>query len=535
MPNWDAVSSPVITGSTGWDAVSSPVAVNIPKQDNAAAAPNAFERAQINKAEDRSFLGGFVDDLNPFSGAGSTVAGDMIEGAKSGVKAIGDLASSDYYNTPQPTPAADNLKAKRAAGTASINDYEKVFLEGGMNSPVGKLFQASQVIPSVNAVSTGVNKYVNPAIAKGLNVSPETVQIAEMGLPFLGKARGATGEITNPLNNLPEVKGVKQAISTNLTKPEAIPIEGDLSAAADPVGLKAMDAINKSYGSAIDKVSASEKAVKKVSVDIDAPDFNKVMEGAVTKIKNGLGQEGAGIVSDLEGIVGDIKKRSQVPDIYTSKPSGKININTNDLIDARRAINELMTSNKFPTTGTGSLMQAKGYIDSLIEQAKTNSPEFAGKYSTYRDDATHIAKKYTGNKALKPFWQPEDYVSYKAFKNGNADTPYSDTTLSRANEFLKNLNTDKTGRITAAVGALPPEIAIEVLKAAKNKANEANPGTVKAIAKGVGHALTGSPLSGLREVASTLTTKQKPNPINDFYKKVKLSDIGKQQKTGKKK
>lgn len=144
-----------------------------------------------------------------------------------GVSDLGDFATMNYTPSPDLLSANDNLKQKFWAGSgpdttllqqigsgggdASLEDYARVFMGGGSNSPPGKALSATMgIIPEFNAIGAGINKYVNPAIQEATGAGPATIQSAEMMLPFLGKAlpkRVASDETGNPLPSEPPSGG----------------------------------------------------------------------------------------------------------------------------------------------------------------------------------------------------------------------------------------------------------------------------------------------------------------------------------------
>lgn len=250
----------------------SPTADLIAGQTNAPDYSTPMGRIANNDKQGVGFWQGATNEINPFHRNDPntpTFAGDVGSSFASGAGAIKDLVSGDYFNNQQPIPQLTNLINNRKAGNDLIQDYEKAFLEGGANSPVGKLFQASQVIPSVNLTANAVNRYVNPAISDLTTANPQTVQIAELGLPFLmGKASGASGEITNPLKNLPEA---------NIQRRSALePATPDLT----EIGKLKTDAYNRAETSG--QVFAPEDLSNKFSADVNQAMRKPMSNGQLT-------------------------------------------------------------------------------------------------------------------------------------------------------------------------------------------------------------------------------------------------------------
>lgn len=439
---------------------------------------------------------------------------------KQGVQDLGNVTQiSDNTAT---LPARNNLATKYKAGTATRQDYEQALLEGAFNNPLGKLMsglgETVGVLPT-----TALNNYVNPAIARNTGATPEEVSMAEMTMPFALKGLKALPEAPAPV----EPPALPSAALDNAMSPLIEANKGNTFAKSPnplDVGLEANQGISKAYSAAQDKVSISERALRQNNIDIPAADFvpqvNKLVNYLSDKILPDTGDSLAlNKIKQIADGLGTSPAESVILDSQGDpivKPAKGI-LNSNDLLDIRQAINSIVGDGKFLKSGDAALINAKAYVDNVLKRGAESDPAFAKNLTQYKTHAQDIASRFTGNKALRPFWQPEDAIAYKASLNpDNVNQPgYSDTTLNRAAGFLDNLNAkNKAGAVAAVSKALPKDHATAILRAAIIKARKANPGTLKAVGEGL---ITASP----RKVISTLATPRKATPLTDLAKNAK--------------
>lgn len=275
------------------------------------------------------------------------------------------------------------------------------------------------------------------------------------------------------------------------------------------IGLDANKAISQQYAVAKDTVNAAEDWARSHAVDIPAGDFKPRIDGYISYL------EGKGFpdtVDKLKEIKATLESGS-VRDPATGSVTTP-RINASELIDLNKTINSEMSNNKFLSSSDGKVLNLKEFSKNLLGRASEASPEFADSYSQYQQASQDIARRFTGNKSLKPFWQPEDYTAWKANQNNPSAPSFGDQTLSRASELLKNLNTDKTGRVRALINTLPPDVRDRVLQAAIITAKKNQPGIVNSLIR----LKSGNPIGAIESLAS------KPTPLLDTLNNLK--DMG---------
>lgn len=176
----------------------------------------------------------------------------FVDTFKQGASDLGDFATGEYPN-PGKGPMAHALADKIKGGTADRHDYERAFMEGFSDNPAGKMLGAvSGIVPEFNAVTTSLNKWINPAIADKTGIDPTELQMAEMALPLAARSRAvsdtqlpsaaAVKAITYPVRHPLDTTGMAINLATKPALLAARPIargiiEGDNPITGEP-GLK---------------------------------------------------------------------------------------------------------------------------------------------------------------------------------------------------------------------------------------------------------------------------------------------------------
>lgn len=476
-----------------------------------------------------------------------------------GVQSFADIPNSVTDNTAS-LPARNALVAAIQSGTATRADYENAFLEGYSNNPIMKAIGGAA--GTVGALPTTVINSAIPPIANAAGINPQDIQTAMSLLPAakgIGEVGGMVADASrtapafDPLAqfkaNLPQntqISALGEHPSMMPSNSDATPLAATiptadpnntntlganapaaLNNAADPilqakagilsknpnpldVGLEANQGISKAYGEAQAKVNASENSLRQNNIQIQGGDFIPHIDNLVNYLSDKILPDSGDSLA--------LKQLQKIRDGIDGS-----SVDSNDLLDIRQAINSIVGDGKFLKSGDKTLLNAKTYVDNVLQRGSQENPAFAKILSKYKTDAQDIASRFTNNSALKPFWQPEDAIAYKASKNpNNINQPgYSDSTLSRANAFLDNLNRkNKAGGVLAVSKALPKDHATAVIKAAVIRANKANPNPFISIAKDIATAPI-HPIGSLRGVVSTLANKPKTVPINELMRNLK--------------
>lgn len=223
--------------------------------------------------------------------------------------------------------------------------------------------------------------------------------------------------------------------------------------------------------------------------------------------------KGSGTIGD-----GDVPNQNYEP----PKP---LEIEVNDLVELKQALNEGFKSNEFTKSSDIPLVKLFNTVKDKIAGLDKQYPDFveAGNAAdTYYGN--EVARKFKDNPQLDKLWQPEDYYAWKeTLKNPNA-RGYTDTTLTRAGKFLDSLNSGDEGRVTALINALPREQAIEALHEAILQAKTVTPSIRNAalalLGKSGSHGTVGTPLTSpemaLRNLIGVFKNPMDKAPLLDL-------------------
>jgi hypothetical protein len=170
------------------------------------------------------------------------------------------------------------------------------------------------------------------------------------------------------------------------------------------------------------------------------------------------------------------------------------------------------------TPGSRHLIDAKSSVESVLSDASKSNPEFGATYQDYNNKAISIAKNFSNNPSLKGLWQPNDYISWKAYQN-------KISAAKEVNPILKDMPDEA---IAAQINStLPPDQQISpyspaamsrIGNAAKNL-GKGDLGTISTITK----ILPGDSNSLLRQ--ALLISKQKDINLGSALKKLVTGDI----------
>ena len=365
-------------------------------------------------------------------GTASDVAGEAIAPGASAV--IPDVIKEDFALAGQQLGDTETVKAIKQKWD-SLSDRQRANIEATGLLPVGFLAKVG-------------SKAIAPAIKDGIKVAEELTTFEPKVLP-------------KELENMDPLLKAEGSVLFNKT-PNKL-----------EKGLAANKSISKEYDIAKTKVAESENALRQTPLEIEAEDFIPQIKqsiGALSK-KVAPGSNDAQAIKTLRGIMKKIDGAKKAPSTSSfGVPDAPRTINSNDALEIRKGINDIMSSPTFPSSGQASLLRIKALADKVLDKGASLDKDFGGKLNLYKTQSQDVAKRFTNNKSLKTLWQPEDYVSWKAAQNaakeGKVISDVSDATITRANKFLENLNTKDAGKITSALNAMPKDQAAETMRAA---------------------------------------------------------------------
>lgn len=459
-------------------------------------------------------LGAFSDILGSEAGSAARYARDLVpQPIDDAVVQGGQYAARGLSKLGQ--NLAENTQGGQNIGELLVRGQTLAEENPDIMAHLGALFNVGAAIPAVRGAQTTVDT--------GLNIGSQALQ---KGTP-IARDIGKSIAINTPKNALGSAKGGSFTLGGAETGVPLLDVNRSTMFSRKPnayeVGLNANKAISKAYDEASTKVNNLYGKVRENAVDVPAGDFMPKINGLINSLKGKVaeGSKEAKALSFLEETRDNILKKATPADLVTSSRPQVKTINASDLLDIRRALNEGLPNNKFFKSGEGTLANFKTYTSNLLKRAGEQNPKFQKALTAADKAQTEISTKFTKNKSIKPFWEPEDYYSYKRGLN-NPEHIELDTTTSRANTFIDNLNTSKAGNITAVMNALPEGEAKKVLRAAIIRAKKFAPSGAKVAGAQL---IAGKPLGATKTLATSLF-KTQDTPITEFARNLKK--VGKQ-------
>lgn len=369
-----------------------------------------------------------------------------------------------------------SMSSAAKAGYQALPPAEQQALSG-----IGSAIANSQVGQSgIKALQAGKQAWdqfqtQNPRAARDIsamaNIAGVVNPTGEEGAAAVSSAVDAAKSLSPETKVLPEeLQGLQPVLdakgSTILSKnPNAF-----------EKGLQANQAISQSYDAAKARTAAADQMAREVGnqTPIPAEDVYDKLDSIIGKFEGKVapGTQEASALDQLSTIRDNLAAKNPVISSFAGETPAERTILPGDLMDIEKTINAGLPDNKFLTTGTGQALNFKKTIQEAIARAGEENPDFADKYAAYKTEAVNLKRTFENNDSLKPFWQPEDWVAWKANKNNPAQSPLSGETLTRANKTLANLNTNDTSRIQAMINAMPPEQAQDLMRSAFVKAKK---------------------------------------------------------------
>lgn len=192
----------------------------------------------------------------------------------------------------------------------------------------------------------------------------------------------------------------------------------------------------------------------------------------------------------------------------TVAPKAK-EIEFNDLVELKQALNEGFKSNDFTKSSDIPLVKLNNAIKGKINSLKDTHPDFVQAGKTADEFyGNEVARKFKDNSELDTLWQPEDYYAWKeTIENPNA-RGHTDATLTRAGKFLDSLNSGDEGRVSALINALPKEDAVQLLHDAILHAKKVTPSlrnvALNLLGKSGTHGTVGTPVYSAEQALRNL-------------------------------
>lgn len=439
---------------------------------NIADITNAYNKGQQGKLEST-----FQGVGNEFGAAGDIVAQGVSSAAKTGFEHLSPenqqalkQTGSDVMNSAVGQQGlralhagVDNWDAFAKENPRAARDISAYLNIATTLIPIPGLGKSTGAIASnigESAIKNGAN-----VIGKGINVIGKTAD----ALTPVAK------ELPTELKNLTPV--IESEGSTLFSKnPNAL-----------HSGLEANKQISTSYDAAKTRTKLANDAAREAgnNTPIPAGDVYNKLDNIIGSLQGKVapGTKEAGALDQLTNIRDNLIAKNPIVKSSAGEIIPERTILGSDLMDIEKTINQGLPDNKFINSGTGKSLTFKNVVQDAIGRAGEINSEFAQKYTDYKSEATNLMKTYVNNDQLKPFWQPEDYVSWKANQENPQQSLYTDDTLNRANKLLDNLNTRDTGKISALIGALPPEQSQKIMREAFVRAKKEKISLPNAIAK----------------------------------------------------
>lgn len=329
------------------------------------------------------------------------------------------------------------------------------------------------------------------------------------------------------------------------TLAEANKDTGPLAKSQDPsvAGLKANQGLSKAYDKANVKAEALYTAQKALGQG-ETTSANDISE-PLSKTINDLEQSAVTSqqTSTLRRLKAVQEKYFSGDNVKNTSASGMSvagesvapkaqEIELNDLVELKQALNEGFKSNDFTKSSDIPLVKLNNAIKDKISSLKDTHPDFvsAGKQA---DEfyGKEVARKFKDNSQLDSMWQPEDYYAWKETQNPEkypGARGVTDATVTRAGKFLDSLNSGDEGRVSSLIQALPREEAIQVLHDAIIQAKSVTPSlrnvALNLLGKSGNHGTVGTPIysaeMALRNLLGVIKSPMTNSPLVDLANRV---------------
>ncbi len=412
---------------------------------------------------------------------------DLVRGGeRSALKALTGTDLSGY--NPNPIPSSSQA-LKYIANKAGDSLYEPQTIPGQYANTITQFAAGGKAmgIPLASSIPSAVVSETAGQVTKDTPYETAARTIGAIATPYALASGGSKALINNvPTELQPLAKVLPEAEKGTgffAKKPSTL-----------AAGLDANKAISKQYS--IDSELHNQLYQKATDIgstlSVKAPELYNHLDDTVSKLKNQVatGSDEHVALGQLEDIASNLKEKYAPPskgNLYyadssttAANPSGAYAISPTDALTIRRVINEGLSSKNAIKAGGAKLLDLKGYVSDVIDRAGELNPEFKQAADAAQEQTAKMG--LYKSKAIRPIWnQKEDYVPWKAFQNGNSLTPTSDTTISRANNFLSNVNSKNAGTASALAKILPPDTATRVLRQSIVNAKAAKPTYGKAL------------------------------------------------------
>jgi len=434
---------------------------------------------QPQQAQDSgSFLGDMKQNVTNAGQAATDLANGNFQDFGRSVPGVAGVALSDKLFPPGSDGSFSS--ALHNIGNTKPSDYSAALLEKFGQTPEGKaLTVMGGVIPSWNAASTAMNRYVNPEIAKQTGVAPANLQLAEL--------------LTGPAT----------AAKTGLATPDPAIVGGLLSKASDYLGNEST-AIPTTGKPVYDPIEGQRAMA-------DTYATNKAQSGAlydkVNQLAAGVPVDTQGLDTHLTNLIGDVQS-DPMRSAYSTLPKlksiqDKVNSGTFDLADAvdlRKDLNSQFKSNQFNQNAAGSAYaDLNGKIGGIISDASQANPEF-GKANDLAHSywLNNVQNPFQDNAVMAKYFKPDDYNEINSLDKGRSNALH-DETLQRANATVGNIKNPV--QLDAVRRALPDDLADALSRSViKNQGAQGRGGAAISLAKNLASLDIGGALHSAADV-----------------------------------
>ena len=419
--------------------------------------------------------------------AGNVVAPVIDEGIRAVGHGIGTVASAVYNQLPSDL---QNSISKQVHDIARSNIGQKAIEAYKFGGDIWDTFKEKnpEVAQSISDIGNVLTAYQAGKLAT--TIAKPAIEAAPQMLEQYGQdiAKQVAGkELPSELSSL---NPLASADKTGFFPKKANKLE---------VGLSTNNKISEMYHAAKDEVGQADRMAREIAPQVSAPGIYSKLDDLIsnmeTKVAPGSKEQTA--LNNLKDIRDRLLTKNPLTVSVAGEPVAQT-ISASDLMDIEKSINGSLGGSNFVKSGGAKLLDFKSTVQGGLQDAMDQNTNFANAYQDYKQKATNLMKTYVNNKSLRPFWDEKDAIAWKAAKNNPALSLYSDSTFTKANKILENLNTNDLGKITAITNALPPKEAQELLQQAFLYAKQNKVGIGSALLK----LKSGNPIAAARDLLS---------------------------------
>lgn len=484
--------------------------------------PPGFELESKSPVQEK---GGLAQDLQKRgANLSNIINATKMAPTKSGEQTPGEAIYQGAMN--EVGAAGDVIGRGLEAGVKGIYN---ALPQGARQAIDAGLNKAAEVVgPIAQQYNENVEAYnaQNPRAGRNFEATRQLLNF----IPIPGLNKSLAGVATDVLTAIPKKAFAQKALPRDYQSLDALVKSGGPTAFSKKpndidLGSIISDSISSRYDASKARTNQADKLAREIGKKTPIPaaevyeNLDRIIGSLQGKVAPGT-KEGS-VLDQLTTIRDNLVAKNPIVRSSAGEKSPPRTILPSDLMDIERTINQGLPENKFLTSGAGKALNFKQTVKDAIDQASKINPEFGKKYKDYKKEATDLMEIYQ-NDTLKNYWQPEDYVSWKANQNNPEARKFSKDTLNRINNILDNLNTSKLGNIQAVIDALPPERAQELMRAAFVKAKKEKTGFKNAFI----NLITGRLPTGLEMLSKSVAGKTGGRDMVDAMRNLKKMQSG---------